>query len=78
MAINIEQEVARRKYEMIGGKENIKIQRTPILESQKIRLANPPMIFAQPEEERSVSERGRSPELSRRAADGLVRLKLLR
>ncbi|CCD54183.1 putative cyclin-dependent kinase protein [Botrytis cinerea BcDW1] len=78
MAINIEQEVARRKYEMIGGKENIKIQRTPILESQKIRLANPPMIFAQPEEEKSVSERGRSPELSRRAADGLVRLKLLR
>ncbi|TGO28781.1 hypothetical protein BPAE_0023g00460 [Botrytis paeoniae] len=77
MIINFEQEVARRKYEMIGGKENTKI-RTPILERQKIGLANPPMIFAQPEEERSVCERGRSPELSRRAADGLVRLKLLR
>ncbi|KAF5873592.1 putative cyclin-dependent kinase protein [Botrytis fragariae] len=75
--INFEQEVARRKYEMIGDKENTKI-RTPILERQKIGLANPPMIFAQPEEERNVCERGRSPELSRRAADGLVRLKLLR
>ncbi|TGO40754.1 hypothetical protein BHYA_0032g00350 [Botrytis hyacinthi] len=77
MITNFEQEVARRKYEMIGGKENIKI-RTPILERQKIGLANPPMIFAQPEEESSVRERGISPELSRRAADGLVRLKLLR
>ncbi|TGO90984.1 hypothetical protein BPOR_0044g00220 [Botrytis porri] len=78
MIINIEQEVARSKYEMIGGKENIKMQRTPILERQKIGLANPPMIFAQPEEERNACERERSPESSRRAADGLVRLKLLR
>ncbi|TGO62811.1 hypothetical protein BCON_0017g00530 [Botryotinia convoluta] len=78
MIINFEQEVARRKYEMTSGKENIKIQRTLILERQKIGLENPPMIFAQPDEERSVCERGRSPELSRRAADGLVRLKLLR
>ncbi|KAF7948403.1 uncharacterized protein EAE97_003814 [Botrytis byssoidea] len=77
MITNFEQEVARRKYEMIGSKENTKI-RTPILERQKIGLANPPMIFAQPEEESSVHERGMSPELSRRAADGLVRLKLLR
>ncbi|KAF7880991.1 uncharacterized protein EAF02_006882 [Botrytis sinoallii] len=77
MIINFEQEVARRKYEMIGGQENTQI-RTPILERQKIGLANPPIFFAQPDEERSVCERGISPELSRKAADGLVRLKLLR
>ncbi|KAI9645895.1 hypothetical protein NHQ30_005332 [Ciborinia camelliae] len=84
---NMEKEVARRKQEMLRGmeKENmLPVPRKPILESQKLGIANPPMVFVQPEMDVGMDmgigrgERGRSPELSRRAADGLVRLSLLR
>lgn len=87
--INIESEVAKRKQDIMReaiGKENINVNkmRKPILESQKLGIANPPMIFHQPDMEGmgigmvGRGERGRSPELSRKAADGLIRLSLLR
>ncbi|ESZ90519.1 hypothetical protein SBOR_9088 [Sclerotinia borealis F-4128] len=79
--INMEKEVARRRQEVMRGKgkENVLSEhKKPMSESQKLGLANPPLMFAQSEMEMESNERGRSPELSRKAADGLLRLSLLR
>ncbi|KAB8295779.1 hypothetical protein EYC80_008602 [Monilinia laxa] len=79
--INMEQEVARRKREMMRERERENVlERKPILERQKLGILHPPMMFAQPDLGSGIerSDRGRSPELSRKAADGLLRLSLLR
>ncbi|KAG4031184.1 hypothetical protein MFRU_010g03090 [Monilinia fructicola] len=79
LEINVEREVARRKQDMMRGREAANLAaRKPILERQKLGILHPPMMFAQPDSGPERSDRGRSPELSRKAADGLLRLSLLR
>ncbi|QSZ30551.1 hypothetical protein DSL72_000105 [Monilinia vaccinii-corymbosi] len=77
--INVEREVARRKQDVLRGweRENTLQQqpRKPILERQKLEILRPPIIFAQPDLGVGME---RSPELSKKAADGLLRLSLLR
>ncbi|KAJ8065252.1 hypothetical protein OCU04_005951 [Sclerotinia nivalis] len=82
--LNIENEVASRKQEMRRmqdhGGENMIMHRNPILERQKLRIANPPLGFIQSDmsgrSERSEMRRNR--EGSGKAADELVRSGLLR
>lgn len=75
--LNIEGEVERRReswreQNMGVGKENMMGGKKPILERQKLGIANPPFVFAQPVE--MVGER--HGDVGRNAAAGLVGLSL--